>query len=230
MYQQVHPEIQRNLLKEEKILWTGRPDGTILVLRSSPMALFGMLFMGVAIFMMAMTGFVGMVICFLLPFLLIGFAVGFGPMIYAYLSARVTYYAITNRRLITRGGVIGTDFKFTEFDKIQTVDVDVGFWDKGRGTGSVRATLPGVSYVSTGRHGHVRANMHVLAAISRPYQVQKVLNDAIKEYEDEKSGRTAHRPARRRARAEPDAVMFCRYCGAEIPQDSSFCAKCGEKL
>jgi hypothetical protein len=233
MYQQVHPEIRNNLLKGEKVLWSGQPDRTILVLKSSPIALFGIIFLAMPISMLVLVGgFVpGFFFCFIGLFILIGGAITFGPVIYAFLAAKVTFYAITNRRLITRGGVIGTDFKFTEFDKIQTVDVVVGFWDKGRGTGSVNATLPGVSYVSTGRSGHVRANMHVLAAIYRPYEVQKILNDAIKEYEDEKSGHFERRPSKRRTkRDEVDSIMFCRFCGSEIPQDSAFCAKCGKKL
>ena len=62
-----------------------------------------------------------------------------------------TYYAYTNKRLITRGSAIGVDYHSLEYKDISASSVDVGFLDKlGKGikTGTLAFKSPsaGISF------------------------------------------------------------------------------------
>ena len=86
-----------------------------------------------------------------------------------------TEYMITDQRIITQTGAIGLDTRFVDFDKIQEVYVKVGFIDKMFGTGTVLAVTAGYVYVGTGGP-FMRPS---LAALKEPYEVQKLLQEAI---------------------------------------------------
>jgi uncharacterized membrane protein YdbT with pleckstrin-like domain len=86
-----------------------------------------------------------------------------------------TEYMITDRRIITQTGAIGLDTRFVNLDKIQEVYVQVGLTDKMFGTGTLYATTAGHVYVDTaGRYARPS-----LAALKNPYEVQKLLQDAL---------------------------------------------------
>ena len=56
-----------------------------------------------------------------------------------------TYYAFTNKRLITRGSAIGVDYHSLEYKDISSSSVDVGFLDKlgkGKKTGTLAFKSP----------------------------------------------------------------------------------------
>ena len=59
-----------------------------------------------------------------------------------------TYYAYTNKRLITRSSAIGVDYKSLEYKDITATSVDVGFLDKGGKTGTLAFKSPsaGISF------------------------------------------------------------------------------------
>ena len=62
-----------------------------------------------------------------------------------------TYYAYTNKRLITRGSAIGVDYHSLEYKDISSSSVDVGFLDKlgkGKKTGTLSFKSPsaGISF------------------------------------------------------------------------------------
>ena len=62
-----------------------------------------------------------------------------------------TYYAYTNKRLITRGSAIGVDYHSLEYKDIASSSVDVGFLDKlgkGKKTGTLSFKSPsaGISF------------------------------------------------------------------------------------
>lgn len=92
---------------------------------------------------------------------------------------RNTEYMITNQRLITQTGAVGLDTRFVDLSKIQEVYVNIGLIDKVFGTGSVIAVTAGFVLVGTRTPGVlVRPS---LAALREPYEVQKILQEAIKE-------------------------------------------------
>ena len=50
---------------------------------------------------------------------------------------RKRYYMITNRRIIVQSGIVGRDFKIVDYDKFSNALVNVGFFDKIFGTGTI---------------------------------------------------------------------------------------------
>jgi len=104
------PEGWRGILGDgERILWQGRPDQAFRInIRNVPLALFGAVFAGFALFWMAMAAQAGGAFWM---FGLIHFFVGVG-MIYSatywtVLKRRRTWYTLTDRRAF-----IATDFPF----------------------------------------------------------------------------------------------------------------------
>ena len=66
-------------------------------------------------------------------------------------SYKNTYYAYTNKRLISRGSAIGVDYHSLEYKDITATSVDVGFLDKmgkGKKTGTLAFKSPsaGISF------------------------------------------------------------------------------------
>lgn len=232
-------ELRRALRKDEKILWWGKPLPRVIALQSLAISIFGLFFiiMGLIFIWTTMGSGLfssGQDICVVaspLVFVVLGAFMTFGVPVYTYLNAKVTEYAVTNKRLINKYGLIGRDYKFSEFDKIQSVDVVVGFWDKSYGVGTVRAVLPGVVYSD---RSNIRSNAHIFWAIENAHEVQKLINSLMEETKYTSTG-VSHgapipttKPSSTSASEPPK--RFCKHCGAAIDADSMFCASCGQKI
>jgi len=96
------------------------------------------------------------------------------------MAYRNTEYMITNQRVIIQTGAIGLDTRFVELDKIQETYVDVGFIDKAFGTGTVIVTTAG-EYGYVDRHGRAYRLRPSLASLREPYEVQKLLQEAMEQ-------------------------------------------------
>ncbi|TET28748.1 MAG: PH domain-containing protein, partial [Candidatus Bathyarchaeum sp.] len=90
------------------------------------------------------------------------------------------------QRLITQTGAIGLDTRYVDLEKIQEVNVNIGFIDKLFGTGNIFA--PSASQASIGaivtdsRFSYTQIIYRPnLAALKEPYKVQKLLQEAMKE-------------------------------------------------
>ena len=70
-------------------------------------------------------------------------------------------YAITDRRVIIRSGVIGIDFKFVNYTEIDSVNIKVGFIDKIFKVGDI--------YINSS------VNSAVLWDVSNPYKIGRAL-------------------------------------------------------
>ncbi len=68
--------------------------------------------------------------------------------IYPFLVWRNVYYIITDKRLIVRKGVVGTDYDILDLEYIQHVSIGRGFRDKVYNTASLRIKAIGVSSIS----------------------------------------------------------------------------------
>ncbi|MGQ9743664.1 MAG: PH domain-containing protein [Candidatus Bathycorpusculaceae bacterium] len=100
-------------------------------------------------------------------------------MFVEFLRYRNTEYMITDQRIITQTGAIGIDTRFVELNKIQEVYVTVSWLDKIYGTGSIVAVTAG--YVPVGVPGPYSSLVRpALKAVSHPYEVQKILQEAIR--------------------------------------------------
>ena len=126
---------------DEKILWRGKPNPMSYVLANMvkmlPIALIWMIFDGTFIYFMA----VGMssgeipltILWFIVPFFLLHLTpvwLWLGKTVKAAREVRNIEYAITDKRIIIRSGMIGIDFKFINYTEIDSVNVKVGIIDK----------------------------------------------------------------------------------------------------
>jgi uncharacterized membrane protein YdbT with pleckstrin-like domain len=188
-------DIAKQLRINERILWQGKPVLTPFVLAQNiyPFAI-GILFMVVSLsfFVLPMIS-VGApleLVLFSLIFFFIGFGFAFGMPISAFLAYRNTEYLISDQRLITQTGAVGLDTRFVDLEKVQEVYVRVGVVDRLFGTGSIFAATAGQVYVGW-RQGPGWGGSFIvrpsLASLKEPYEVQKLLQEAIRELKQSKS-------------------------------------------
>ena len=138
--------MQKNSIEDvvdsnEKILWRGKPNAKSYVLANMvkmlPIALIWLIFDGTFIFFiargMASGGIPLAVLGFIIPFFLLHLApvwMWIGKTVKAMREVRNLEYAITDKRIIIRSGVIGIDFKFINYTEIDSVNVKVGLIDR----------------------------------------------------------------------------------------------------
>jgi uncharacterized membrane protein YdbT with pleckstrin-like domain len=179
---------------EEKVLWSGKPVRKAFILPGLISIPVGIIFLGFAIFWMGTAASAGApdeFSLFGLLFVLIGIGIAFGPFLFQLLRYRNTEYMITDKRIITQTGAIGLDTRFVDFEKVQEVYVQIGVIDKLFGTGSLYAMTAGFSgFVPRGGYGYgyggFAGNRPSLAALKEPYEVQKLLQEAIEKSKKEK--------------------------------------------
>jgi len=96
----------------------------------------------------------------------------------------VREYAVTNKRVIIKSGIIGTDYKSIHFDQIQSVDIEVGMIGKIFGVGDIKIDTGKTETYSSGggNVGRVQYNniktrimYDVLKHIINPYEVYQIL-------------------------------------------------------
>lgn len=180
--------LERLLNGEERILWSGRPVMKAFVLPALASIPFGLFFLAFAVFWMANApvSASSFFLIFGAVFILVAIAIALGPSLWQLLRYRNTEYMITDKRILTQTGAIGLDTRFVDFDKIQEVYVKIGVFDRLFGTGSLYAMTAGspafgpsmgpYQYGFGGMYGGLRPS---LAALKKPYEVQKLLQEAV---------------------------------------------------
>jgi len=94
-------------------------------------------------------------------------------------------YAITEKRVIIKSGIIGTDFKSIYFDQIKDVFVDVGLIGKIFKVGSIKIDVGKTRTFSTGSGNNQPARIEtktmydVLKHIDSPYEVFKNIQHTL---------------------------------------------------
>ena len=165
---QMH-EIEDVLTDGEKILWRGKPNKAsyiwAAVLKMMPIALLWLAFDGAFIYMMLTTDQAPTEMTwFIIPFFAIHLApvwIWIGNIVKAVGEIRNIEYAITDKRVIIRSGLIGIDFKFINHTEIDSVNVKVSFVDKLCNVGDV--------YINS------TSNSAVLFDLDNPYNIAKNL-------------------------------------------------------
>ena len=165
---QMH-EIDDVLTDGEKILWRGKPNKTsyiwAAVLKMMPFALLWLAIDGGFIAMMLASGDAPTeMLWFIIPFFAIHLApvwIWIGNIIKAVAEIKNIEYAITDKRVIVRSGMVGIDFKFINHTEIDSVNVKVSFVDKLCKVGDV--------YINS------TSNSAVLFDLTDPYYVAKNL-------------------------------------------------------
>lgn len=124
-----------------------------------------------------------------------GFSVGIGILLIGFVvlflnffSNLVAEYAITNKRVIIKSGLIGTDYKSIYFEQISQVVIDVGLIGKMFGTGNLKVDTGKTETYSSGgtrvggvHHQNIktRTMYEVLKNIDSPYDVYKLIQPSI---------------------------------------------------
>jgi hypothetical protein len=109
---------------------------------------------------------------FILPHFWVGIFILIFPAIYELFVHKHTYYALTNKRVIFQGGLIGRDFRMIDFDKVTNAEVNVNLFDKmfGGDTGSIM--ISSANTIVLTKNG--RADRpYTLCNVLHPYEVFK---------------------------------------------------------
>lgn len=166
------------LMPDEHILWNGTPKKSAYVLNSSvkmlPIAIIWLLFDGFFIFSIFGSGGMGSFAFFLIPF----FALHLMP-VWIWLSNvltasarwKNTEYAITDKRVLLRNGLIGYDYKSIYYTDISNVSIHVGAIDSMLGVGDIHISL------SNGYDS--KKDILAILDIENPNQVFKILQQAV---------------------------------------------------
>ena len=164
-------ELNKVLEKSEKVLWQGAPafkpfffggGGSIIA------AIVGFVFIGASLFVGA-----GTIFFLLVPHFWIGLFLVFGVPLYNFLVYKKIYYAITDKRVLMQGGLVGRDFEMVDFDQITNTEVNVGVADKLFGSGNTGTILISTAGTFTySRSGQI-AKPYRFSNITNPYDVFK---------------------------------------------------------
>ena len=104
-------------------------------------------------------------------------AAGLFFSVLGFLSNFVKIYTITNKRVLIKSGLIGTDFNSIYFTEVRTVNVNVGLIDKIFSVGTLNIDTGKVETVSSGSGENRRSGTQTaydkLLHINKPYEVYK---------------------------------------------------------
>lgn len=163
---------------DEKVLWRGKPNAKSYVLAAMvkmlPMALIWIAFDGTFIFFITMGMTQGQIplgiLGFVIPFFLLHLTpvwIWIANTVKAVREVKNLEYAVTDKRIIIRSGIIGIDFKFVNYTEIDSVNIKVGLIDKIFKVGDI--------YINSS------VNSAVLWDVENPYGIgtalQKVTTD-----------------------------------------------------
>ncbi len=160
------------LNSDEKLLWRGKPNAKSYVLsnilKMLPIAIIWLLFDGAFIVFISIGISKGEVplgiLGFVIPFFLIHLTpvwIWIANTVKAVNEVKNIEYAITDRRIIIRTGLVGIDFKFINYSEIDSVNIRVGWIDRIFKVGDI--------YVNAS------TNSAVLWDVSNPYGIGRAL-------------------------------------------------------
>jgi len=134
-------DVREMLEPNERVLWCGKPLRSPFVLKRIGLAFIAIPWL---IIPLIVIGTISPRALFELPILIfftfwygiLGLIV-FGTPVYSFLVWKNIYYILTNKRIIVRKGLVGIDYDILSLDSIRQVNVNVGFWDRKYGTGTL---------------------------------------------------------------------------------------------
>jgi membrane protein YdbS with pleckstrin-like domain len=119
---------------------------------------------------------------------LIVLIVGLIISLLVFFSNYVKIYVITNKRVLIKSGLIGTDFNSIYFTQIRSANVNVGLIDKMFSVGTLNIDTGKIETVQTGDDKHPRSQTQTaydkLLHISRPYEVYKYFQTTLTSREE----------------------------------------------
>lgn len=159
-------QIDKIINTNERIIWEGTPN--VKVRRFANIILFGFLFLGLLFSSLSITSesknYIDWFLTFFTGFIILCILYWLSSM-----YDKNILYVITDKRVIIQSGLIGLDYTTVDFDKIQSMSVNVGVVDKllKENTGSINIYS---GTLVSGKHG-VYSVPHSLNIIDDPYTV-----------------------------------------------------------
>lgn len=171
-------ELSNMLMPNETVLWQGVPKKSAYIINASvkmfPIALIWLFFDGFIILNMVGEFSSGMNL-FLIPFFLIHLFpvwIWLGSTLTASRRWKNTMYAVTDKRILIRNGLIGYDYKSIYYTEISNVNLRVGMIDKILGVGDIYLSLEG--FTSKGQ-----PIMSSIIDIEEPQRVFKIIQKTV---------------------------------------------------
>ena len=133
------------LWADEKLIWTGKPIGHPYIAGSMISIPIGLLLFTLPALMVfsQLERLSTLSLGLLLAIIAIGLVVAMVPPLIRALSFRNAAYALTNRRLIVKKGVIAPSYRSIQLGNLERVAVGVGYWDRRHRTGSIFLSTAG---------------------------------------------------------------------------------------
>ncbi len=143
-------DLRRILEPGERIIWLGRPSRAPFILKS-----LSTLFLVLPVMVFPLPILLSFprvlretpVAAFFTLWYGLALLIGAGAPIYGALVWKNLRYLVTDRRIIIRKGLVGIDYDVLDLSLVQQVNVDVGFWDRRYGTGTITVSAVGVKPV-----------------------------------------------------------------------------------
>ncbi|MFA6533643.1 MAG: PH domain-containing protein [Patescibacteria group bacterium] len=111
---------------------------------------------------------------------LIILVVGLLLSLVGFFSNYVKVYTITNKRVLIKSGLIGTDFNSIYFTEVKTANVNVGLIDKIFSIGTINIDTGKIETSNSGNHqSRTRTAYDKLLHISEPYKVYKYFQTTL---------------------------------------------------
>lgn len=174
-------EFRDILDSNERILWSDRPHIAVHLASGLPLFIIGIIWGILDSFIITGFGGLGGMGGFFSLFMLIHLAplwLGVGNMIRLILVYKNTYFCYTDKRVITKTGFLGIDYKIKDFYNIGNVEVNINPIENALGVGTIRIDE---DYVYEG-HGKNRSKRRIgdrLYGIQNPYVVFKDLKEIV---------------------------------------------------
>jgi len=187
----MNQEISTILVPQEKIVWEGIINRKILYfylilsLLLLTLVSLGFFFTQSTITYISEEGNRALSSSFIgIMFLLVSFVITF----VSFLSNYVKIYTITDKRIITKSGLIGTDFNSIYFTEVKSANVNVGIIGKLFSVGTINIDTGKVGTVSSGsgenRQTRIQTSYDKLLYIDNPYEVYKYFQIALTERQE----------------------------------------------
>lgn len=194
------PQFNGILSKGEDILWSGQPHLWPFVLTGVPFLLLGLAWGTFDYSFLKSMHHSGKSELFIYPFFILHSFPCWGSIaniVRLFLVRNNTFYAITDKRFMLRGGLWGTSFKTIEYDQVKEINVNVGPIQNMMGVGTIsidtgRTKPQGLQ--NMGNFFGFPQGDDAFVGVSNPYEVFKISKQTSQDIKADINFPNAKRP------------------------------------